>query len=73
MVIEDVSGLIGISGGSNDARPAFGSDVLRIEVRGPFGLHPSTVDVLRLISDLNEEQTDDDVQTAHSLCSWLYF
>jgi hypothetical protein len=41
--------------------------VLRIDVRGPVGLHLSIVDVPGLISVPNEEQTDDDVQTVHTL------
>ncbi|EXJ61698.1 dynamin GTPase [Cladophialophora yegresii CBS 114405] len=67
MVIEEVSRLMGIRGAHSKVGPAFGSDVLRIEVRGPVGLHLSIVDLPGLISVPNEEQTDDDVQTVHRL------
>ena len=66
-VIEEVSRLMGIRGAHSEVGPAFGSDVLRIEVRGPVGLHLSIVDVPGLISVPNEEQTDDDVATVHRL------
>lgn len=67
-LIEEVTRLMGIrTGGSDQPGPAFGEDVLRIEVRGPVGLHLSIVDIPGLISVPNEEQDDDDVQTVHSL------
>jgi hypothetical protein len=66
-VIEEVSRLMGIRGAHSEAGPAFGADVLRIEVHGPVGLHLSIVDVPGLISVPNEEQTDDDVDTVHRL------
>ncbi|KIW65525.1 hypothetical protein, variant, partial [Phialophora macrospora] len=67
VVIEEVSRLMGVRGAHSEVGPAFGPDVLRIEVRGPVGLHLSIVDVPGLISVPNEEQTDDDVQTVHRL------
>jgi len=67
VVIEDVSRLLGIRGAHSEGGPAFASDVLRIEVRGPVGLHLSIVDVPGLISVANEEQTDDDVETVHRI------
>ena len=47
--------------------PAFGQDVLRIEVSGPIGLHLTVVDLPGMISVANEEQTDDDVETVQNL------
>ncbi|KIW36744.1 uncharacterized protein PV06_11040 [Exophiala oligosperma] len=67
VVIEDVSRLLGIRGAQSEDGPAFASDVLRIEVRGPVGLHLSIVDVPGLISVSNEEQTEDDVEMVHRI------
>ena len=47
--------------------PAFTSDVLRIEVTGPVGLHLTVVDLPGLISVTNDEQTEDDVRTVQDL------
>ena len=66
--IEDAGYLMGIRG-FKDIRegPAFGQDVLRIEVSGPTGLHLTVVDLPGMISVANEEQTDDDVETVQNL------
>lgn len=45
VAIEEVSRLLGIKGAPSEGGPAFASDVLRIEVRGPVGLQLSIVDV----------------------------
>jgi Dynamin family len=47
---------------STDSGSAFVSDVLRIKVTGPTGLHLTIADLPGLISVPNEEQTDADVQ-----------
>lgn len=66
--IEDVGALMGIRGFKEITEgPAFGQDVLRIEVCGPTGLHLTVVDLPGIISVANEEQTDDDVETVQSL------
>ncbi|KAK5215354.1 hypothetical protein LTR72_011590 [Exophiala xenobiotica] len=64
VAIGEVSRLLGIKGAHSEGGPAFASDVLRIEGRGPVGVHLSIVNVPGLISVANEEQTDDDVETA---------
>lgn len=67
-VIAEVGALLGIRGfGGLETGPAFVEDVLRIKVSGPIGLHLTVVDLPGLISVANEEQTEDDVQTVHSL------
>ncbi|KAK4966456.1 hypothetical protein LTR42_011621 [Elasticomyces elasticus] len=67
-VIEEVGRTLGIRGsGLVETGPAFVEDVLRIKVSGPTGLHLTVVDLPGLISVTNEEQTEDDVQTVHSL------
>jgi GTPase SAR1 family protein len=66
--IEDVGYLMGIRGFKNLTEgPAFGQDVLRIEVSGPTGLHLTVVDLPGMISVANEEQTDHDVETVQTL------
>ncbi|KAK0871010.1 hypothetical protein LTR87_013059 [Friedmanniomyces endolithicus] len=67
-VIEEVGKTLGIRGfGLVETGPAFVEDVLRIKVSGPTGLHLTVVDLPGLISVANEEQTEEDVQTVHSL------
>lgn len=62
--IEDVGSLMGIRGFKGITNgPAFGQDVLRIEVFGSTGLHLTVVDLPGMISVANEEQTDEDVDT----------
>ncbi|KAK5708504.1 hypothetical protein LTR17_020635 [Elasticomyces elasticus] len=67
-VIEEVGKTLGTRGfGLVETGPAFVEDVLRIKVSGPIGLHLTVVDLPGLISVANEEQTEEDVQTVHSL------
>ena len=47
--------------------PAFVEDVLRIKVSGPTGLNLTIVDLPGLFSVPSEEQSDEDMQTVHSL------
>jgi hypothetical protein len=47
--------------------PAFGADVLRIEVVGNTGLHLTVVDLPGLIAVTSDEQTDEDVELVASL------
>lgn len=66
--IEEAGSLMGIRGFKDIMTgPAFAEDVLQIEVSGNLGLHLTVVDLPGLISVANEEQTEDDVQTVHSL------
>jgi hypothetical protein len=68
IAIEEAGSLMGIRGFRDLADgPAFGEDVLRIEVSGPVGLYLTVVDLPGLISVPNEEQTELDVQTVHNL------
>ncbi|KAH8804419.1 interferon-induced GTP-binding protein Mx2 [Xylogone sp. PMI_703] len=68
LVIEEAGFLMGIRGFRDLTQgPAFGEDVLRIEVCGPSGLHLTVVDLPGLISVANEEQTEEDVRTVHNL------
>ncbi|KAF6817471.1 dynamin [Colletotrichum sojae] len=68
VAIEEVSKLMGIRGFTDCADdPAFASDALRIEVTGPTGLQLSVVDLPGLISVANEEQSETDVDTVHSM------
>ncbi|KAI0098347.1 putative dynamin GTPase [Hypoxylon sp. NC0597] len=53
--------------GEFDAGKAFVADVLRIEVRGPTGLHINIVDLPGLISSTNAKQTQDDARFAQQL------
>ncbi|EGR44068.1 uncharacterized protein TRIREDRAFT_71103 [Trichoderma reesei QM6a] len=67
-IIEEVSKLMNIRGYSNkNDGHAFAPDALRIEVAGPIGLHLSVVDLPGLISNPNEEQTEEDVEAVHSM------
>ncbi len=66
MVLEEVGRLLG-KGAHSEGGPAFASDVLRIEVRGPVGLHLPIVDAPGLISVTTSEQTGDDVKTVHRI------
>ncbi|KAK5107072.1 hypothetical protein LTR62_001890 [Meristemomyces frigidus] len=67
-VIAAIGAHVGIWGfGNVEKGPAFVEDVLRFKVSGPIGLHLSVVDLPGLISVANEEQTEEDVQTVHSL------
>ncbi|KAK7922927.1 hypothetical protein LTR80_012072, partial [Exophiala xenobiotica] len=67
VVIEDVSRLLGSGGAHSEGGPAFASDMLRIEVRGPVGMRLNIVDVPGLICVANEQQTDDDVETVNRI------
>ncbi|KAL6245378.1 hypothetical protein RBB50_007377 [Rhinocladiella similis] len=64
---EDDGRLLGIRGAQSGDGPAFTSDLLHIEVRGPVGLHLSIVDVPGLISVSNEKRTEDDVEMVHRI------
>ncbi|KZL85750.1 interferon-induced gtp-binding protein mx2 [Colletotrichum incanum] len=67
-VIEEVAALMGIRGfcDSEDAR-SFALDVLRIDVRGPVGLHLTIVDLPGLISVESDEQSTEDIDIVHRL------
>ncbi|KAF4419021.1 Interferon-induced GTP-binding protein Mx [Colletotrichum fructicola] len=67
-VIEEVAALMGIRGfcDSSDAR-SFALDVLRIDVRGPVGLHLTIVDLPGLISVESDEQSTEDIDAVHRL------
>jgi hypothetical protein len=67
-VISDAASLMRIRGhdGLQDG-PAFGADVLRIEVVGNTGLHLTVVDLPGLIAVTSDEQTDEDVELVASL------
>ncbi len=68
VAIAEVGSLMGIRGFEGvQEGPAFASDVLRIEVTGPVGLHLTIVDLPGLISVANDEQTEDDVRTVQDL------
>ncbi len=68
VAIAEVGSLMGIRGFKDvQDGPAFTSDVLRIEVTGPVGLHLTVVDLPGLISVANDEQTEDDVRTVQEL------
>lgn len=67
-VIAEVGELMGLKGyGSREAGPAFGQDVLRINLRGKTGLNLTVVDLPGIIQVPNEEQDDSDVETIHGL------
>ncbi|MCJ1460236.1 hypothetical protein MMC28_010615 [Mycoblastus sanguinarius] len=68
IAIAEVGSLMGIKGFKEvQEGPAFTSDVLRIEVTGPVGLHLTVVDLPGLISVADDEQTEDDVRTVQDL------
>lgn len=68
LAIAEVGSMMGIRGFKNvHEGPAFTSDILRIEVTGPVGLHLTVVDLPGLISVANDEQTEDDVRTVQDL------
>ena len=68
IAIAEVGSMMGIRGFEDvQEGPAFTSDVLRIEVTGPVGLHLTVVDLPGLISVANDEQTEDDVRTVQDL------
>ncbi|KFA79994.1 hypothetical protein S40288_10659, partial [Stachybotrys chartarum IBT 40288] len=61
-VVQDVSKLMDLRDGTKDSKgKAFSSDLLRIEVTGPIGLHLSIVDLPGLISVPGEEQSEEDI------------
>ena len=67
-VISDAASLMRIRGHSDvQDGPAFGADVLRIEVVGNTGLHLTVVDLPGLISVNSDEQTDEDVELVANL------
>ncbi|KAI7722677.1 hypothetical protein KC353_g291 [Hortaea werneckii] len=67
-VIEGAGELMGLKGyGAVQSGPAFGQDVLRINVRGSTGLNPTIVDLPGIIQVPNDEQDDNDVDTVHAL------
>ncbi|KAH0421643.1 dynamin GTPase [Colletotrichum camelliae] len=67
-VIEEVAALMGIRSfcDSADAR-SFALDILRIDVRGPVGLHLTIVDLPGLISVESDEQSTEDIDIVHRL------
>ena len=67
-VISDAASLMRIRGhdGFQDG-PAFGADVLRIEVVGNTGLHLTVVDLPGLIAVNSDEQSHEDVELVASL------
>ncbi|KAK0838829.1 hypothetical protein LTS02_017658 [Friedmanniomyces endolithicus] len=67
-VIVKAGVLMGIRGsGDNHEGPSFAKDVHRIKVTAPCGLHLNIVDSPGLISNVSEEQTEDDVETVHRM------
>lgn len=66
-VIKDAGALMQLRGQGVEDGPAFGEDVLRIEVVGRTGLHLTVVDLPGLIAVANEEQTEEDVQLVSRL------
>jgi GTPase SAR1 family protein len=66
-IIDEVSSLMGLRGYGDSGGKAFSLDVLRIEVKGPTGLHLTIVDLPGLISVANEDQSDEDVKVVHRL------
>ncbi|KAI9805818.1 MAG: hypothetical protein M1825_000432 [Sarcosagium campestre] len=67
-IIKESAALMGIKGfGGRTEGPAFGNDVLRIEVLGQIGLRLTVVDLPGLIAVANEEQTEDDVRMVGQL------
>ncbi|KAL4863060.1 P-loop containing nucleoside triphosphate hydrolase protein [Aspergillus spectabilis] len=66
--IKEVSRLMGIRGYiAHGKGPAFTQDAPRIEIIGSIGLHLSVVDLPGLISVASEEQTEEDINTVHSI------
>jgi hypothetical protein len=61
-VIRDTGALIQLCGQGVEDSPVFTEDVLYIEVIGRIGLHLTVIDLHRLITVTNEEQTDKDIQ-----------
>ena len=56
MTIAEVGAMMGIRGFKDvQEGPTFTSDILRIEVTGPVGLHLTVVDLPGLISVANDE------------------
>ncbi|KAK6434969.1 hypothetical protein LTR95_008845, partial [Oleoguttula sp. CCFEE 5521] len=67
-VITKAGALMGLRGhGDNDLGPAFVDDILRIKVTGPSGPYLSIVDLPGLISNPEDEQVDDNMETVHRL------
>lgn len=67
-VIEGAGELMGLKGyGTVQTGPAFGQDVLRINVHGSTGLNLTIVDLPGIIQVPNDEQDDNDVDTVHAL------
>ena len=48
------------------------SDVLRVEVTGPVGIHLTVVDLPGLISVADDEQTEDDVRKVQDVVDSLH-
>ncbi|KAH6693623.1 P-loop containing nucleoside triphosphate hydrolase protein [Plectosphaerella plurivora] len=69
VIIEQAGKLMGLRGydTGTDEGKAFSLDLLHIKVTGPTGLSLTIVDLPGLIAVHNEEQTQDDVNTVHSL------
>lgn len=66
--IEDAGALMGIRGFKDITQgPAFGRDVLRIEVSGATGLLLTIVDLPGVTSVANEEQTEENVMIVQDL------
>jgi GTPase SAR1 family protein len=66
-IIEEAGSLMGLRGYGADEGKAFSLDQLHIRVTGSTSLHLTIVDLPGLIAVQNDEQTQDDVNTVHSL------
>lgn len=67
-VVSDAGSLMHIRGhGAVQDGPAFGADVLRIEVVGDTGLHLTVVDLPGLIAVTSDKQTEEDVELVADL------